>query len=391
MNSKGIVITSYYFPPENTPRSFRTIELAKYFAKNGWKVIVVIPNYDQDYTSLERKHNFTVIQTEGWFSNKFHGNEKAHERKSRILKNQRLKSVLRYFIGSKDIGFYRPLLKTLEKTNNQAELKNFYFLAIGLPISVTMGTAIFMKRHGIMPDKAIAEYGDPYYYNPYINRFFLHKYLEKKVLKRYETITVTTSKITHCFTHYKPVDKVVTIPQGFDLDAIEIPEYKNNSIPTFAYAGSFYDNEWETTDKFMRFLTSIEQDFRFVVYTDVKMKIGDGVKMILPYKDKLGDKLVLRDLIPRSEVIPKLAGMNFLVYIEADVASPSKLIDYTISGRPILLIDEEKKYKALFLKYLNGDYIDNYRNTVDLNKYDINNIGESFKRILEKGDRYNNN
>ena len=53
-----ICIASYYFLPENRPRSYRTFELAREFSRLGHDVTVFIPEYDYNYDGLIRKYNF---------------------------------------------------------------------------------------------------------------------------------------------------------------------------------------------------------------------------------------------------------------------------------------------------------------------------------------------
>jgi len=57
-----ILIITYYFFPEITPRAFRAFELAKEFSRLGHDVSIIIPSCNFDYKDLELEYNFKIIQ-----------------------------------------------------------------------------------------------------------------------------------------------------------------------------------------------------------------------------------------------------------------------------------------------------------------------------------------
>lgn len=386
---EGIVITSYYFQPENTPRAFRTFELAKYFSSQGKMVYVVIPDYNYDYSQIENNYNMKIIQTKARFGRKkINSEKKSGAGDNSILKIPIIKNFLRYFIGTKDFLFCIPLFKFLKELHIQKNISKYSFIAIALPFSVTLGTAFLLRKLRINKSNAIAEYGDPYYFNPAIKRLFIHKYIEKYALNYFNFITVPTPNIRNCYTYYKKESRIITIPQGFELENIELSNFVSNNPVTFGYTGSFYENQRISIIDFMEFLVTLDMNFKFIVFTDLKMKIGDGVKLILPYQSKLGSKLEINDLIPRKDCIKEISKMNFLIYINSDSGDfiPSKLIDYKISKRPVLLVDKTKGYREVFQEFIAEDYTKDHMNNIDLNYYDIKNVGKKFESLLATGD-----
>src|SRR5690606_1830281 len=121
-------------------------------------------------------------------------------------------------------------------------------------------------------------------------------------------------------------------------------------VVTFIYAGAFY-NDIRDPRPFLEFLGTIENNFKFVIYTKSK-----GI--VEPYKYTLKEKLVVRDFIPRDQVIKEFSKADFVVNIEniTDAQSPSKLIDYAIAGRPILSINPHNIDKNKVVEFLNGQY-----------------------------------
>ena len=57
---KNIVIISYATYPSNSPRHFRTDELAKEFARLGHNVTLYVLKGQYDYSSYEKKYNINV-------------------------------------------------------------------------------------------------------------------------------------------------------------------------------------------------------------------------------------------------------------------------------------------------------------------------------------------
>lgn len=123
-------------------------------------------------------------------------------------------------------------------------------------------------------------------------------------------------------------------------------------------------------------LTSIKEDFRFIVYTK-------SPELVSPYRTTLGTRLDLRDYIPREDLIHALGRMDFLVNFDnnRESAVPSKLIDYAIAGRPVLNVREPWDASAL-VRFLGGDYSRAMR-TQDLDGYRIENVCDQFLSLLK--------
>lgn len=375
---KKLIITTYFFPPENTPRAFRAFELSKYFSSQGLEVEIFTPETDYDYGFFEKKYGFKVnLVKRGLFINKFVTSIKKNESNKSESKFSFLKKLGSYFIGNKDIEYSYTLYKTLKENVKSYD----YILSIALPFSVTLGTALFISYK--KPEKlGIAEYGDPYYYSPYFNKFVIHKYMEKWALSKFNFVTITTDKILKYFLPYKKEEHIKVIPQGFDFAEVSTATYLKNSVPTFAYAGIFYEKERDPTD-FLNYLISLDDyEYKFNIYTDLKGNNGNGYKLVEPFIEKLNGKLILHDLIPRDQCIYELSKMDFLINIETNNASPSKIIDYKLTTRPTLEIDKKKNYQKFFKEFLNGDFKNDSLRELDMDRFDINNVGKKFLELL---------
>lgn len=93
------------------------------------------------------------------------------------------------------------------------------------------------------------------------------------------------------------------------------------------------------------------------------------------YQAKLGEKLVIRNFIPREQLLFELSGYDFVVNIrnKSTVQQPSKLIDYALAKRPILEITSDFNEDSMLEDFLVGNY---EKQTIvpDIERYNIRNV-----------------
>ena len=169
--------------------------------------------------------------------------------------------------------------------------------------------------------------------------------------------------------------KIKVIPQGFQFEINQKVNIPKNEKITFAYSGTFLKDIRNPTN-FFDYLCEVDIDFKFYVYTPY-------IDLIKSYKKKLGNKLIIKKLIPRSELINKLKQMDFLVNIENLNTSsqlPSKLIDYSISRSPILSVNPNQLNKKIINQFLNRNFI-NQLKVKNLENYHISNVAKSFLNL----------
>jgi hypothetical protein len=122
---------------------------------------------------------------------------------------------------------------------------------------------------------------------------------------------------------------------------------------------------------------SVKEPFKFIFYTE-------NQNLVLPYKLLLKDKLEIRHYIPRIDLLKELSTMDFLVNIAYDPVhqAPSKLIDYYITGRPILSSLTNEFDTAVVDSFLKGDYSKNY--VFDsIEKFRIENVATQFLDCID--------
>ena len=274
--------------------------------------------------------------------------------------------------------FEYPAIEEMFKVKKLLKNETAYDLLISfaVPFPVHWGVAwARTKNHSIAPTW-IADCGDPYMGNTHdsFRKLFYFKYLEKWFCRKADYITIPKIEMKQNF--YPAFhDKMREIPQGFNMnEGIKKDIYKKNPIPTFAYAGTFIKGTRDPS-KLLEYLSGLTIDFKFIVYTK-------NIEFLTPYPDILGTKVIVKDYIPREELIHEMSKMDFLINISYDPASqaPSKLIDYAISGRPILSLESNQIVPEILNDFLTGSYTKRFE-LIDLEKYDIREVGKQFLEL----------
>jgi hypothetical protein len=265
---------------------------------------------------------------------------------------------------------------------------NYYLRKLGInkfdviisnanPFVVHLGTALSLNKFSGV---AIAETGDPHYYNHYKLAFY-QKNIENWVLNKFNYITVPVLRAVNDYENYNAKHKVRVIPHGFFFDEVQLATYKPSDIVNFAFAGRLYKEIRNPTE----FLNSLvkhhsETNYIFHIYTDLRNK--ETKDLLMPFKLLLGNKLQVNDMLPRTECIECLSDMDFLVNFENDTSNqvPSKLIDYTLAERPIISVNHFFDNEDAFDKYMNRDF--NNFTPLDISPYNIKNVAKKFECLF---------
>jgi glycosyltransferase involved in cell wall biosynthesis len=344
MKPLKIVIISGTILPYNVPRSQRATELAKYFARIGHDVTLYAVLGSYDYTKFIEETGVRVKSFDKMLFVKENSDEE--EAKRNIIIKVLTRLFYRIF-EFPNIEFVWKVPKLIRKESNIDLL-----ITVTMPHPINWGAAIAKKKlKDRFPRVWISDCGDPYmgnsvgkkppFYFQYIENFWGNQ-------TDYVTIPIEEAKIAYS---KKVQNKLKVIPQGFDFSVLDsIESFKGNSVTHFAYAGTVYSAYRDPTE-FLEYLSTIKQDFRFIVYTKTK----EIFERFLP---KLKEKLIIRDYVPRDELLKVLSSMDFLVNInnKSSVQSPSKLIDYYLSKRPILNISTSFEEQREFEEFMTGEF-----------------------------------
>ena len=371
---KKILFITHWFHPHQVPRAFRSFELYQEMISRGFIVDVII--------SKEKKMILgNTLSQEDVEANKSIGKDN-HKFIKRIKSNiiySFFRKILMFFLGEFQFVTRR---KYLEKTLNDIDLHEYdSVLVISLPLYPAYFAAKIFSKKNIQEKwtgNFILDMGDPFYGNQ-LKRASYFRNIQKKIFSFFDFITIPIEEAKTYYEDYTDKQKVKIIPQAFNLERISLLSYEKNHIPTFAYAGTFYEDIRNPSNLF-KYLIKSNRKFKFVIYTNMSTPTFN--KIYNDNKKNLDDGFEFKSAIPRDELIPLLSRMDFLINLEnlSGTQSPSKLIDYGLTMRPILSLNpSDTEYFDLEL-FMDGKY----ENKIDINMndYDINTVTDKFLELM---------
>jgi glycosyltransferase involved in cell wall biosynthesis len=363
MDKKKILIASVSFYPRISPRALRTTELAIELAKQGHDVTVLTSRNEYDHSRFAKDYSVNI---------EYFINSTWQENKTKNPLSKIWYFFLWYFFMYPEILILPKLKKAL------LQRKGFDLLiSIAKPYSVHWGVALALNLNNDLTKIWVADCGDPFMGSKESKlRLPLYFYIvEKWFCKKPDYIAVPIEKAVNAY----PAscrNKIKIIPQGFNFDEVPEPKIVKNVIPTFAYAGAL--SKIRNPKQFLDFLFKLNIEFRFYVYTRSKA-------ILMPYINMMGNKVIIKDYVPRLQLLDELMNMDFVVNFENrhDVQSPSKLIDYSLIKKPILSINCDQLDKQKVVEFLNGDYQSRLE-LKDVTQYNITNVVKSLLNLQEQ-------
>lgn len=375
-NKRKILLISRWHYPAANPRAFRTTELLRELALRDYDVTAILPslsrnipqNVDVRYINIGEDGACSISR------------RTVHSKRSKTALVAMARKLSLYFCGDtpKGVVYGLKLLKILPEL--LADNKYDAVISISYPFYCHIATALCKnKSHGEQP-VFIADCGDPVYATPATCNAFYIKWLEGMVLRCFDYVAVPVEAAKAAYRGYGIDDRLVVIPQGFRLLDMDENSYKPNSVPTFCYAGVFYE-KIRNPIYFLEYLCSLDRDFKFIVYL---LKDEFSMQVLQKYKAILKDKLEVRAPLPREKLIHAMSYMDFVVNIDNENLSqkPSKLIDYAMSKRPIISFNRGSFAPKVFEDFMNGDY--RQQEQIDISQYDIRSVADSFARLFSK-------
>lgn len=369
---KNVLIISYHFYPEISPRAFRAFELARELSKTYQvDVLTAVPltKMSQPFNQISTATHILEDSTHSPLP-------------SFALKESRLKNVLRKVLHFALPGGFSSLF-ALKIIKNRQRLKPKYdaIISIGLPLGSHIGASV-LKCFYKLTENLILDYGDPFLRNPKSHWSPFNYILETSLLNSSNHVVVPVKNALPAFAGIAADEKMNVIPQGLNIEDIKISDYKKNSIPKIAYAGLFY-KEIRDPEEFIQQILSHKQNFRLLLLTDISSQ--ENLELLEKYKKlDIHNRIELIKSVPRTQCIEILSTCDFNINFRnaSSTQSPSKLIDYTLAKRPILDVDTGTKDISVFEQFLNEDYSQAVL-PIDLKEYDIRTVAKKFSNLIE--------
>lgn len=358
-----ILIISGAFYPENSPRSFRSTELVKELCRQGHQVTYVGRYNEMQHKSIVEEFGFTFVNA----GRRWH---LFPQNKIPVLGTivKIVNKGLDLFFEYPDIKWVFDTFRVLKKIQHQNLI-----ISIAVPHPIHWGVALSKKWGNKIADVWIGDCGDSYYLNQLTNYRppFYFKYIESAWCRRVDYISNPMDEMKDNF--LPPFrQKCVEIPQGFKIeDSVKyVKPYTPNPIPTFVFSGSFIPVSRDPRP-LLEYLVSKDWNFTFHIFTKL-------TKYVEPYMAKAKGRIIIHDYIPRNELLTFQSQMDFLVNFTFNpkIQVPSKLIDYLITGRPILNIEPDLD-TSLVDEFMAGNYSGRFKG-LELERYRIENVCSKF-------------
>ena len=367
---RKFLIVSRAFYPGNSPRANRTTELAKELCRQGHQVTVLTP-YHAPQAALSAEFGMDFLDL---------GSGRCPE--IPILWRGETRLVLRAIRRLLWKFFAYPEIETSLRILQRVPADRNYhcIISIAAPHAVHWGVAWWLERNRGCGATWIADCGDPFMgqENDSFSPAFYFRWVEKAFCRRADWITVPTEGAKD---GYYPEfrGKLQVIPQGFRFEEYEslrsIPQL-TDGVTRFAYAGLLIPGRRDPR-KLLAFLVNQDEPFEFHLFTKSRAPVE-------PYAEQ-DSRIILHDVIPREELLPRLAAMDFLLNIEnaGQKQTPSKLIDYWLCGRPILSIRSFEFDKAGVERFLRKDYTGALE-IDEPDQYRIENVAAGFIKLTDR-------
>ncbi len=365
--SKKILVVCKSFFPETTPRAFRATELVKELVKQGNSVDVLFANSTIDSPDISNVRFFSYGPLL-W--------KELEASKNPLIGDLKRKfgRVLYWYLDYPNIEVYHKLKPKLK------DFKGYDLLiSIAVPHEIHWAIAAVRTKGNKIAKTWVADCGDPFMGNKLdtVNPPFYFSYFEKKFCKVADFISVPTKGSIGAY-YPKFHSKFKVIPQGFDFsDLIFKTELNsNNSIPQFAYAGKVSQSGVRGLRPIVEWLSNSNLNFVFHVF-------GPGANEQLSNLIKPNDvRFKFHQPLDRKSLIFELSGMDFLINLDNQTPfnTPSKLIDYNVTKRPVCNIFAPKPDFNQIESFILGDYSQKME-LPDIELYDIRNVAQQFLKL----------
>lgn len=368
---KKILIVSRSFYPENSPRSHRTTELAKEFARQEHEVTVITAESKCDYSAFLQEHPIR-IKSFGKLNLKSFAQSEW-----KLIGNWKRKfgRLLYMLFQYPDIELFWKIRRALKNENGYDLI-----ISIAVPYPVHWGTAWTRTNRHRIAKIWVADCGDPFMGNT-SDSFripFYFSIVEKWFCRRADYISIPVkSAIEGYYSEFH--GKIKIIPQGFDFgDEIKQTVHYDHPVPTFAYAGGLAPLGLRSPVRLIEFLITLEIEYEFHIWSTT------NIDFLQSYIKKSDNRIIVHESLPRHQLLPVLSRMDFLINLDNGTAMqvPSKLIDYALTWRPILNISPQHPEKEKILEFLNGNYSNGFV-VENIDQYRIENVCNEFLSLLK--------
>ncbi len=335
------MVISYWYYPENVARAFHVKGIVSSLIQEGYHVELIIPRNNM-YQEIDAREsdNITVHQVKPGIL--LHKEKNRWDVNKNILNNSQSNFLIKGLKKLYDvlvwpdrtvewaINAYRYVKKNKLHINSEA------MVTVGLPVSTHITGHLLKKDASHL--KWIADYGDPFSYNPDREIRKYDKFLESKILKNVDSIVIPTENAVDCYTNLGVNrSEIHVIPQLFEEQQGESSYKIDKEKFNIMYAGSFYRGIRSPVEFIHGLVLASKKNpkLHFHYFGNVNAleefleMEGLDIKTI---------PITVNTFKDRSEIISIMKNMDLLINLNNKSTSqiPSKIIDYLYADTRIL-------------------------------------------------------
>ncbi|MFY1047647.1 glycosyl transferase family 1 [Chryseobacterium sp. GP-SGM7] len=361
MESRKILIITYYWPPAGGPGVQRWLKFAKYLPEFGWKPIIYTPE-NPSYPLLDESlmkdvpEDLEIVRTKIWepyqLAEKLNkSNKKFKAGQFDVGKNQSWKSKLsiwvrgNFFIPDARVFWVKPSTEFLEKYLKENKIETI--VTSGPPHSMHL---IGLNLKKTMPNvKWIADFRDPWTEISYYKHLKLtnrsdkkHRFLESEVFKNAD-ITLATS-YTDAENFRKNGANAFCITNGFDESDSHSKTLKHQNSQTYftlSYIGVLEqlrnpENLWKVLHNLVKTNSDFYENFKLKFVGRIDDKILDTIE-----NSSLKNHILNLGYVSHDKAVDEMANSSLLLITNFPNDSskgiiPGKIFEYLATGKQII-------------------------------------------------------
>jgi len=349
----SVLFLSWAFPPVNAPACVRTMSIAKYLARSGWKVTVLTPdpvvfrrveNADHVEAILE-KEGIRRVLTGHWLTCLIPDHLKCWNAGLGWLAGGVCRTMARYFGIEIDAGWSMVVDRTCTMLNpSDVDV----ILVSGPPFGAFGAAERLSSRLG---KPFVLDYRDPWTGNPHAGQQTSSATIreEARMLRNCAAVTIVSpSWGKELARRFGIESKLHVVPNGFDIDDVSgIRPYDFGHF-AIVYAGSFYPPK--------RVISPVMAALKRLKYSEGDRDrewyfhfFGEGEKHVQEEAIRFGvmDKVVLHGRVTRADAVSAVRGSGVTVVITSVLDEnsagdsgivPGKVFEALGSNVPVLIV-----------------------------------------------------
>ncbi len=371
---KKVLIISYLFPPDQGIGSQRPSKLAKYFPEFGWEPVVLtvkragvlpvgIRIIGTDYKDISGMVKSMVGVNPDKGLHEQLGIKVGKEFKFQSLKSKLIKLV-REVIAFPDPerGWRRVAIKAASEL-----LKRERVDAIISTSSPVTSHLIARKLKLMYKIPWVADLRDPWTQNPYMNKFCLIKYFEKrlelKTLSDADALVTVTEPWIETLGIIHKAKTIYCVTNGYDKDEFPKLSLKSTGKFTLTYTGLLYNGKRDPSLLFNVTAKLINENLLNKDLIEIRF-YGPEEDWLIDEIKKYNLEGVVRlcGFLPRKEILKRQGESQILLLLLWDNKNeegfcPAKIYEYFGARRPVIAIGgREHVVKSMLEKTNTGTY-----------------------------------